>query len=165
MIQGGDPTGTGKGGESIYGPTFRVRLTNPPLAPVRRNISPCMQWLSDAVMVWLCRMSLTIGCLIRDAGCSAWRTGHPFLSLPPHFLLTCCSAHRLRWDIPLGIEGGSLVCLRVARIGSGPHTNGSQFFILYKSATHLDYKHSVFGKVVGGEYAVPIKRHPSGLIV
>lgn len=23
MIQGGDPTGTGKGGQSIYGPTFR----------------------------------------------------------------------------------------------------------------------------------------------
>jgi peptidyl-prolyl cis-trans isomerase-like 2 len=33
---------------------------------------------------------------------------------------------------------------------SGPHTNGSQFYILYKSAHHLDYKHTVFGRVVGG---------------
>lgn len=33
---------------------------------------------------------------------------------------------------------------------SGQHTNGSQFFITLASAKHLDYKHPVFAKVVGG---------------
>lgn len=33
---------------------------------------------------------------------------------------------------------------------SGPNTNGSQFFICYGAARHLDDKHTVFGRVVGG---------------
>lgn len=78
-MQGGDPTGTGTGGESIYGPTFKDELDS----------------------------RLT-------------HTGRGILSMA----------------------------------NSGPATNGSQFFILYKSARHLDYKHTVFGKVVGGEFLV-----------
>ncbi|KAK1587837.1 hypothetical protein Q3G72_017284 [Acer saccharum] len=75
MIQGGDPTGTGTGGESIWGKPFKDEL-NSKLLHSGRGV--------------------------------------------------------------------------VSMANSGPHSNGSQFFILYKSATHLNFKHTVFGGVVGG---------------
>lgn len=75
MIQGGDPTGTGRGGESIWGKPF--------------NDEPNSKLLHSGRGV-------------------------------------------------------------VSMANSGPHTNGSQFFILYKSANHLNFKHTVFGGVVGG---------------
>lgn len=34
---------------------------------------------------------------------------------------------------------------------SGPRTNGSQFFFTFRATPHLDGKHTVFGKLVGGE--------------
>lgn len=33
---------------------------------------------------------------------------------------------------------------------SGLHSNGSQFFVTLKAVSHLDYKHTVFGRLVGG---------------
>lgn len=75
MIQGGDPEGTGKGGESIWGAPFNDEF----------------------------RVNLT-------------HSGRGILSMA----------------------------------NAGPNSNKSQFFILYRSAPHLNRKHSVFGRVVGG---------------
>jgi peptidyl-prolyl cis-trans isomerase-like protein 2 len=75
MIQGGDPTGTGKGGASIWGKNFNDEFDGP---------------------------------LVHDAR---------------------------------GI---------MSMANKGKNTNSSQFFITYKATKHLDRKHTIFGRVVGG---------------
>ncbi|KAK9878121.1 hypothetical protein WA026_021137 [Henosepilachna vigintioctopunctata] len=75
MIQGGDPTNSGNGGNSIWGDKFEDEF--------RPNLS---------------------------------HTGRGILSMA----------------------------------NSGKNTNGSQFFITYRSCKHLDNKHTIFGSVVGG---------------
>uniref|UniRef100_H2ZH27 RING-type E3 ubiquitin-protein ligase PPIL2 n=1 Tax=Ciona savignyi TaxID=51511 RepID=H2ZH27_CIOSA len=75
MVQGGDPTGTGKGGESFWGEPFKDEF--------RFNLS-----------------------------------------------------HSERGILSMA--------------NSGPNTNKSQFFITFRSCKHLDRKHTIFGRVVGG---------------
>ena len=75
MIQGGDPTGTGKGGQSIWGKNFNDEF-----------------------------------------------------------------------DGPLTHDSRGIMSMA----NKGKNTNSSQFFITYKPAKHLDRKHTIFGRVVGG---------------
>ncbi|KAH6680563.1 peptidyl-prolyl cis-trans isomeras-like protein-like 2 [Halenospora varia] len=75
MIQGGDPTGTGKGGTSIWGKNFNDEFDGP---------------------------------LTHDAR---------------------------------GV---------MSMANKGKNTNSSQFFIIYRPAKHLDRKHTIFARVVGG---------------
>lgn len=73
MIQGGDPTGTGRGGQSIWGKNFEDEFDGPLKNDARGTLSMA---------------------------------------------------------------------------NKGKDTNSSQFFILYRAASHLDRKHTVFGRVV-----------------
>lgn len=75
MLQGGDPTGTGKGGASIWGKNFEDEF-----------------------------------------------------------------------DGPLTHDSRGVISMA----NKGKNTNSSQFFILYRPAKHLDRKHTIFAKVVGG---------------
>ncbi|KAF8852297.1 peptidyl-prolyl cis-trans isomeras-like protein-like 2 [Acephala macrosclerotiorum] len=75
MIQGGDPTGTGKGGSSIWGKNFNDEF-----------------------------------------------------------------------DGPLTHDSRGVMSMA----NKGKNTNSSQFFITYKAAKHLDRKHTIFGRVIGG---------------
>ncbi|KAL0253103.1 cyclophilin peptidyl-prolyl cis-trans isomerase Cyp8 [Diplodia seriata] len=75
MIQGGDPTGTGRGGASVWGKNFNDEFEGP-------------------------------------------------------------NKHDARGILSMA--------------NKGKNTNSSQFFITYRPAKHLDLKHTIFGRVVGG---------------
>lgn len=42
----------------------------------------------------------------------------------------------------------------VSMANKGPNTNGSQFFVCFAAAPHLDGKNTVFGRVIDGLYVL-----------
>ncbi|KAJ9133649.1 Peptidyl-prolyl cis-trans isomerase [Coniochaeta hoffmannii] len=98
---------------------------------------------------------------------SSYYDSSPFHRLIPSFMVqTGAPAHPNPPDNPKGgrsIWGGPfedeirLPTLRhsgrgvVSMANKGPGTNGSQFFILFDKAPHLDGLNTVFGKVIGDD--------------
>ena len=105
MIQGGDPTGTGKGGESIWEKTGEM---------------PGYMSLPGE------------GGVGGVAKGTQWAKGNG----------------RFPDEIRETLKHSGRGVLSMAN--SGPGTNGSQFFITYAQVPHLNGKHTVFGRAVGG---------------
>jgi peptidyl-prolyl cis-trans isomerase-like protein 2 len=105
MIQGGDPTGTGRGGESIWEKTGEM--------------PGYMSMPGEG----------GIGGVAKG---TQWKKGNG----------------RFQDEIRETLKHSGRGILSMAN--SGPNTNGSQFFITYAQVPHLNGKHTVFGRTVGG---------------
>ncbi len=124
MIQGGDPSGDGSGGESAWGGEFDDEINATYLGLEQINVSEAyyLQGLYDPT----------------ELSGSGNMNLKEFYESKGYTYNNKLHSHKM-------VKGS------VAMANSGPNTNASQFFIVTgEEQKHLDGKHTVFGEVVSG---------------
>ena len=125
MIQGGDPTGDGTGGESAFG------------APFEDEINADYLGLNKMIVG---QTQSVLGQISTDeqSQYASYTVKQYYETVKGYQYKTNLHSHKM--------TAGSL-----AMANSGPDTNGSQFFIVTEQdQPHLDGQHTVFGEVTKG---------------
>jgi cyclophilin family peptidyl-prolyl cis-trans isomerase len=133
VIQGGDPTGTGRGGESIYGGKFEDEITRE------------LKHTGAGILAMANSGPDTNGSQVRAAG--LWRSSGTRRGRAPHFLRRRAASGRLPHASGPAHGPAAPTCDPAPPTAPRPPL---QFYISLAPTPWLDGKHTIFGRVCSG---------------